>query len=226
MDFEKDILLQNVANHLILHSNNLSDIGLFHGKMGVVLFFAHYARHTGMAIYDDFASALVDEICDNIPETLPVNLESGLCGIGWGIQYLISNGFMEGDPDEILLDIDEKIMERNLLRIKDRSLATGLMGISSYINIRINHKRPISTYKIFDKEYLFDWYFTCRSIEVLSDKQILLQIIGTYPEEMDIHSKSLGLNAGYSGYGLKWILEKCQLILVGFILLNNLNLLQ
>ena len=39
MNTEKDILLRRIANHLILHSIDIEDIGLFHGKMGVVLFF-------------------------------------------------------------------------------------------------------------------------------------------------------------------------------------------
>ena len=129
MNTEKDILLRRIANHLILHSIDIEDIGLFHGKMGVVLFFAHYARYTDSAIYDDFAGELLEEICENIPETLPINLETG---------YLIQNGFMEGDSNEILTEIDKKVMERDLRRIKDLSLETGLMGISSYINIRIN----------------------------------------------------------------------------------------
>ena len=58
MNTEKDILLRRIANHLILHSIDIEDIGLFHGKMGVVLFFAHYARYTDSAIYDDFAGAV------------------------------------------------------------------------------------------------------------------------------------------------------------------------
>ena len=107
MNTEKDILLRRIANHLILHSIDIEDIGLFHGKMGVVLFFAHYARYTDQAIYDDFAGELLEEISENIPETLPINLETGLCGIGWGIEYLIQNGFMEGDSNEILAGIDQ-----------------------------------------------------------------------------------------------------------------------
>ena len=35
MNTEKDILLRRIANHLILHSIDIEDIGLFHGKMGL-----------------------------------------------------------------------------------------------------------------------------------------------------------------------------------------------
>ena len=66
MNTEKDILLRRIANHLILHSIDIEDIGLFHGKMGVVLFFAHYARYTDSAIYDDFAGELLEEMWNRL----------------------------------------------------------------------------------------------------------------------------------------------------------------
>ena len=137
MSFEQNILLNRIVNHLILHSCSLDDVGLFHGKTGVVLFFAHYARYTGIEMYDDFAEKLLEDIANNISKALPINMEFGLCGIGWGINYLIQNGFMKGDPNEILADIDEKIMERDLRRVKDLSLETGLMGIYYYIQSRM-----------------------------------------------------------------------------------------
>ena len=58
MNTEKDILLRRIANHLILHSIDIEDIGLFHGKMGVVLFFAHYARYTCLLYTSDAADEL------------------------------------------------------------------------------------------------------------------------------------------------------------------------
>lgn len=41
---------------------------MYHGKMGVVLFFAHYASYTREPLYDDFVGELLDEICENIPD--------------------------------------------------------------------------------------------------------------------------------------------------------------
>lgn len=174
MKTEKDILLRRIANHLILYSIDMEDIGLFHGKMGVVLFFAHYARYTGLTIYDDFAGELLEEICENIPETLPINLETGLCGIGWGIEYLIQNGFMEGDSNEILAEIDQKVMERDLLRIKDLSLETGLMGISCYIRSRLRSNKNMH---IFDNRYLYDWKSSVSIADIVEDNCILKCIV-------------------------------------------------
>lgn len=203
MKTEKDILLRRIANHLILHSIDMEDIGLFHGKMGVVLFFAHYARYTDQTIYDDFAGELLEEICENIPETLPINLETGLCGIGWGIEYLIQNGFMEGDSNEILAVIDQKVMERDLRRIKDLSLETGLMGISCYIQSRINmDKQNIP----FDNTYILEWKLSAINLQILNTQQIINYLINNIPQDDKILSWNLGIRKGSSGVGLNMIL--------------------
>ena len=95
-------LLPRIARHLIMHASYTPDMGLYHGKMGIVLFFAHYARYMGNSLYNEFAGELLDEVYQGIHTELPVNFESGLCGVGWGIEYLLQYGFMEGDSDEIL----------------------------------------------------------------------------------------------------------------------------
>lgn len=41
---DKDQILTRIANHLIINTSFMTDLGLYHGKMGIVLFFAHYAQ--------------------------------------------------------------------------------------------------------------------------------------------------------------------------------------
>lgn len=147
--------IRRMVEHLILNSSFTSDLGLFHGKMGTVIFFAHYARWTGNALYEDFADELLGEIYEDIHTDTPINLESGLCGIGWGIEYLVQNGFMEGDTDEILEDIDRRIMERDPRRMTDLSFRTGLGGILFYATARLTASRE-SDGQPFDSLYLND----------------------------------------------------------------------
>ena len=40
-----EILLKRIANHQMLHGSFCSDLGIQNGKMGIVLFFYHYARY-------------------------------------------------------------------------------------------------------------------------------------------------------------------------------------
>ncbi len=145
--------IRRMVEHLILNSSFTSDLGLFHGKMGIVIFFAHYARWTGNALYEDFADELLAEIYEDIHTDTPINLEGGLCGIGWGIEYLVQNGFMEGDTDEILEDIDRRIMERDPRRMTDLSFRTGLGGILFYATARLTASRE-GDRQPFDQQYI------------------------------------------------------------------------
>lgn len=205
MKSKKDILLQHIANHLILHLHYLEDIGLFHGKMGIILFFAHYARYTNIAMYDDFAEELLNDLCENIPENSPINLEFGLCGIGWGIEYLIRNKFMEGNSNDILIDIDQKIMERDLRRIKDYSLATGLMGISCYIQFRLQGGNKNRDNTPFDNIYLSEWRKKIISLNIWNEREVLSYLIKRQSNEIDYLPKELGLVDGCAGIGIKYM---------------------
>jgi len=139
--------------YLTINSSFTGDLGLFHGRMGIILFFAHYAHATKSKHYEDFAGCLLDELYEEIHEDLPINLENGLCGIGWGIEYLVQHGFMEGDTDEILADIDRKVMELDPLRMTNLSFRRGLAGVVFYVITRLNAHRATSALP-FDAAYL------------------------------------------------------------------------
>lgn len=143
-------LLQRIANHQLLHSACVSNTGLFSGKMGLVIFFFQYALHTQNARYEDIACELLDDIYEDLDTMAPIDLKDGLCGIGWGIEYLAHHKFIEGSTDEILEKIDSKIMERDPFRITDTSLETGLKGIVWYALIRF---RSSYSHEPFDDTY-------------------------------------------------------------------------
>lgn len=152
-ELNSDDLLEDAFLYLTLNASFISDLGLFHGKMGCVLFFAQYARYTHDEYYEEFANELLDEICEDIIKDIPFGLEYGLCGIGWGIEYLVQNGFLEGDTDEILEDFDNRIMEYDVLRMSDLSFRQGLAGIAFYVIARLSALRD-SERKPFDSDYL------------------------------------------------------------------------
>ena len=58
-----------------------------------------------------WAGELLDSISTRIDQRSPLNISDGLLGFGWGIGYLIKNGFVEADPDEILEEIEDKIFK-------------------------------------------------------------------------------------------------------------------
>ena len=109
------MLLDRLTHHLILNYHFAPNAGLLNGKMGGVVFFGRYARHTGKAYFREYAEELLDEVFDMVHENIPINFVDGLCGIGWGVEYLIQNSLMEGDSDDVLEYIDKKVIERDPL---------------------------------------------------------------------------------------------------------------
>ena len=155
--------LLSIVNHLILHTSFMRNIGLYDGKMGTVLFFVHYAKYTNNSMYDDFAGEILDEIYEDIHTETPIYFSNGLCGIAWGIEYLLQQGYMEGDSDEILSDLDEKIMRYDPRRISDFSIETGLEGVAWYVVSRLTS--PRNGELPFDDRYLSDLKLACQNMD-------------------------------------------------------------
>ena len=147
-----DNQLLRIARYLIINAGFLSDISLCHGKMGIAIFFFHYGRYSGNSVYTEFAWDLIDDIYKNIHNGLPVNFENGLCGTGWGIEYLVQHKFIEGDTGEVLEDLDKLVMERDPRRITDLSFEKGLGGIHYYVSVHTHS--PFCSAPAFDPVYL------------------------------------------------------------------------
>lgn len=124
---ESTNLLQRIANHNILYGSLNPNLSLFTGRMGIVLFFFHYAQYMKSELYEDFAGELLDDIYEDITDGIPISLEDGLCGVGWGMLYLIRQGFADGNADEVLEIIDRKI------EVHDARYAE---GVEQYLRFR------------------------------------------------------------------------------------------
>lgn len=219
--------INEIVPMLIIDSGNISNNGLFHGKMGIVLFFAHYGRYSGDKLYDQFAGKLLDEIYEDITTEMPVNLESGLCGIGWGVEYLVQGGFMKGNTDDILEEIDLRIMERDPRRIRDVSFRSGLGGIAFYVLARLITKRQEGRYP-FDLTYIRDLQKALASSDLQKDKENPIDLVQdinaflsgqmNFPYDLKLPSvlieqspsrinkkinMPMGIINGLSGFGLK-----------------------
>lgn len=115
--------------------------GLMHGNTGLSIYFYHLARTTNKSEYEHLADDLLDKAFANMSTRSSSDFENGLVGIGWGIEYLVQNGFAEGDTDEILEVVDNKIFKtlhyENLVSCE---LTNGLSGYLFYLTSRL--KKP------------------------------------------------------------------------------------
>lgn len=180
---------RRLLDYLMLNSGNFVNDGLYYGKMGFVLTLCEYAARCEDDVYLDLAGELLDEILNDIHTESPIGLANGLCGIGWGVEYLIRNSYMEGNPDEILAEIDAFVMRIDIHRVEDFSIETGLGGIACYVATRLTAlDRNGQEAMPFDSLYLDTWKkwlvmglqknLTKEVDEIFAD---LRQILNAYP---------------------------------------------
>lgn len=135
-------LAVQIAN--ILQKNNRltgANHGLMHGNMGLSIFFYHLSRHTFNPDYEKIADDLLDQVFANLSTTVTADFENGLAGIGWGIEYLVHNKFADGNTDEILEEVDNRIFRvLNEDSFASFELTNGLTGFLFYLVSRLKNK--------------------------------------------------------------------------------------
>lgn len=112
--------------------------GLFNGMAGEMIALAHYARRHQDRAADEAASHLLSLLIGEVDNrSLPFSLADGLCGIGWAFCYLIHHHFIRELPGDTLQKIDARVMEWDVLRLRDTGMATGLGGVLAYAVLRL-----------------------------------------------------------------------------------------
>lgn len=148
---------RSLLHHLVLHAYDVpAAIGLFDGMTGIMLVIAHYARARKLPVIEGAADFLMERITDGLAKTDPIGLGHGLAGIGWGIEYLIQHGYMEGCATDITADMDNRIMSLDIRHLTDESLETGIEGLAHYVIAHVQGASLQGT-QAFDDTYLHDW---------------------------------------------------------------------
>lgn len=133
---------QRITNSLLLNASFIENIGLMHGKTGIAIYFFHLARETGNQIYEDYAGELIDEIYEEVHTKTPCDFENGLAGIGWGIEYLAQNRFIDADTNEVLEDFDRQITHEITFHTPpDIGILNGISGYILYFLSRLNFNK-------------------------------------------------------------------------------------
>ena len=104
--------LNKLATMLAASGSTCKYNGLAYGKMGIAIFFFHYARYKDNMLFTDNALKLIEEIQAAIYVNSPLSYMEGLTGIGTGIEYIAQRGFLDIDTDDILDDFDKMFAEK------------------------------------------------------------------------------------------------------------------
>jgi hypothetical protein len=134
--------LRQIANMLLLNGTLTECPGLVHGKIGIAVFFFHYAQYTDNMLFADYAIDLIGEMQNQIHVNSPADYEKGIAGIGVGIDYLIQNKFLITE-DDICEDFDYRMYRAVMYDpYSDFSQYSGLTGYGRYWITRLRYQAP------------------------------------------------------------------------------------
>lgn len=129
-------------NILLEHRSSLSSIGLFDGKMGLIIYFLSIGIEESNSKNSKLAKDLTEELILELKlHQQPAGFGSGLAGIAWGFEYLSRRGFIESNTDELLFEIDDYIYKYICESPDlDLNLDNGLLGFGYYLLSRLQTK--------------------------------------------------------------------------------------
>ena len=131
-----------LTDKLLLSIKSSYPVGLFHGKMGLSIYFYHLAKIESNPEYQSIAGELLDQILlHDLSLNHPIDVEDGLAGVGFGVTYLIKKQFVEGDLNELLEMIDNTIYSR-IVFAKDTSRFSPmlLLHLTGYVYVRLKEQ--------------------------------------------------------------------------------------
>lgn len=136
-----ELRLQQIADMLVLNGTLTECPGLVHGKMGIAIFFFHYAKFTNNMLFADYAMDVLNEIQEQIHVSSPADYENGIAGIGVGFDYLIRNKFLLVKED-ICEDFDERMYRAVMYDPwQDFSKYDGLIGYGRFWMMRLYNQK-------------------------------------------------------------------------------------
>lgn len=122
----------------ILNSRLLSSLdvnlpaGLAFGRIGIVVYLYELSRYSDDNELKEKADSLLSEMIENgLSLDNGLGFEDGLCGTGMAMDYIVSRGFVSGNLDYILSDIDSAIFRH--ISFPDRGKTDSMKDLSQYL---------------------------------------------------------------------------------------------
>ena len=124
-------------NYIAFHATQIHDNSLYHGRLGIILALCgHGMLNTDKRICN-FVRNLIQASTDGYYDGR-IGIENGLAGYGLAFTLLYKVGMLNENLNEVLFDIDKKIMSYDLKRMDDFSFREGLSGVWYYVKMRMS----------------------------------------------------------------------------------------
>ncbi len=174
--YKREEILERISQYVLFHGGRIAEPGLYHGRTGIALSLLLYSKRKQDKILEKCGEELLTSVINNLNCNHAISMEFGFSGIGYALALLYERGILTGDLNESLVEVDAAIMELNPLRIKDKSIRTGIGGVYVYMQKRMELSGHTTIYPnsfIRDMEHSLLYgntpYADFRSFSLLSD---------------------------------------------------------
>lgn len=102
-------IIEYRTRELIERYATIPDISLGSGKAGILFYLFALAHRTGNEFYREQAEQWLDDVFEGIDRGVCMGFIDGVEGIAWVISRLLREGEVEGDPDWVLREADDRV---------------------------------------------------------------------------------------------------------------------
>lgn len=189
-----------LVNYLALQASQISDSGLFHGRMGIILsLYCHGVIHDNQSLCD-YASDILQNTADDYFDG-DISIENGLSGLGLGFTLLYKAGMFKDNLNDILYEIDKKIMSVDSRRMEDHSFRKGALGVLFYIRTRLSvNQECVSIHKDYIKELEANVKSKSDACKTIREERFLESLRQPAWEMEDYLDKDAGIDNGSAYY--------------------------
>ncbi|MET4082945.1 hypothetical protein ABIB40_002912 [Pedobacter sp. UYP30] len=121
----------------------VTNYGLINGLMGETIFKFYLSRKNKDPELEKFAEQLLEQVAEQISFVDSFDYANGLAGIGFGIEWLSQNGYLDENTDELLEEIDNELYKSVVYaKNKVQDLFYGTLGKAHYFHKRLQAKNP------------------------------------------------------------------------------------
>lgn len=137
------VKLSEISRALLQYTDNVKDISLMGGKTGIALFLFYYGKWKENPKYCDCALDITTDVFYEINHGFSQStFASGLAGIGWAVDHLSQNNFIERSSGETFGKLEPFFYETMMadLRRGEFDFLHGALGNGTYfLNRLANH---------------------------------------------------------------------------------------
>ena len=83
-------------------------VGLYHGTMGLCIYFYELAALTAEKKYRTVANKIFVDTVNRVTDNIEIEVANGLTGICMAINFLIDAGYITGNPNHVLKSYDTR----------------------------------------------------------------------------------------------------------------------